>query len=162
MDDEPIRLNAEARWRHGARAGWLAALFLLAVLAGALLWTVIIAPLISPVVRNLGAEAASGRVLRAAVAQSPALFLALAAWQAASILRRFMTGRARLQSSALSLAAAGAAVFMAGAMDVFGAPTVLAMLDGRFVARFAFTPEGIALIALGPILFLAARTMRES
>lgn len=159
--DDAIRSNAEARWRAGAGAAWRIALFLFALLAGALLWSVVLAPLLDPALRNAGADAAGRTVLRAAVVESPALFLAFAAWQAMGVLRRFARGRARLAGNARSIAVMGAATALAGAMSVFGAPTLLTALGAGLDLRFAFTAQGFALLALGGILALAGRALRE-
>ncbi len=167
MADGPLSHNAEARFRRRAVWTWRVALFLVAIVAGALAWAVILAPAwqAAGLQGGLGEDAAAlaGAAARAALDVSPEIFLALGALEAALILYRFAHGRPRLARNAASLSHAGIAVFLAGLMAALGAPSLLAMLDlGEPALRVDLGADGLALMAFGLILRMAARTLREA
>lgn len=166
MASDGLVMNGEARFRRRAIWGWRVALFLFALAFGATAWEVVLEPAwaAASLQQNLGADtAALGRaVLRAALTNSPAILLTLAAWDGAVVLRRYARGAA-LGRGLSALLHMGLAIALAGLMQIFGAPTLLAMLnEGGRALRFDLDAAGIALLSLGIILRLAARALRES
>lgn len=158
--------NAEARFRAGATLGWRVALFLLSLLVGALAWQVVLQPAWQAASLRAGLgpelEALAYRVLEEALEASPAILIALAAWDAASILRRFSHGDGRLAVHAGSIRHMGVALFLAGAMALLGRPSLLASLHAAEPAlRIAFTAEGLSLAVLGLVASIAGRTLRD-
>jgi hypothetical protein len=159
--------NAEARFRRRAVWAWRAALFLFALLAGAVAWQVILEPAWAAAAqqRSLSQDILSlGRaVARAATEHAPSIFVTVAAWDGAAILRRFAHGGAAFGHGATRLSHMGLAIALGGLMHIAGTPSLLGILDGGGAQlRFALEVPGLALLVLGLILRLAALALREA
>ena len=158
--------NAEARFRRKAVWAWRAALFLFALLAGAVAWQVLLEPawaaasMRGSFTDDIGAL---GRgFARAALENALSIFLAVAAWDGAAILRRFAHGGAAFGTGPARLSHMGLAIALAGLMQIFGTPTLLGIMDGGTGLRFALEAQGLALLTVGLILRLAALALREA
>lgn len=159
--------NAEARFRRRAVWAWRASLFLFALLAGAVAWQVVLEPAWAAAsLRGSladGASAMGRRMARAALETAPSIFLTVAAWDGAAILRRFAHGGAAFGSGARLLSHMGLAIALGGLMHIAGTPTLLGIMDGGGAQlRFALETPGLALLVLGLILRLAALALREA
>ncbi len=160
-----LRRNAEARFRRGAHLAWRISVFLVAALAGGLVWRVFGRPVRDTFAAPLRPDLAEtgGAMLRAALEVSPAILLACAACFTAGVLRRFAHGRAHGSGGAGVLTGIGIAVLLAGLMAI-GAPPLLAMLEtGAWAGlRADFDLTGLALIVLGGVAFAAGRALRDA
>jgi len=152
----------DAKPRRRGLWAWRIALFLFAILAGALIWAVAVEPMLA-LGPGASMEQRLTRIGREAVEYSPAILLAIGAWCGAALLRRAGSGKPLRAGGAGTLRAIGAAIFLAGLMQVVGAPSLLATLNtGDPALRTEIDASGFGLLVSGLVLWLVAGAVRRN